>query len=282
MGLLVPGETAVVVGGVVAAEGDVELVPLIGLVWLAAAAGDLVSFAARSSPRAAASSSATARACASARSGSPRSSASTRATAASAVLLGRFVGLVRAVSPFLAGASGLALRRFLPWSLAGALLWAATFTLVGYGFSESFAESGETAARIALGAALVAALGYAAVTVLRARSGRGRPRQGHGTSRQRSEAAERPERRADERPGDDVEREVHAQVHARERHGRGDHERRQDEGAGTGWRGRLRRRRPWRCDPRETRDCPGSRSASRVPGRPPAGERGRRRPSGRA
>src|SRR5688572_9717204 len=37
VGLLVPGETAVVVGGVVAASGDVELLPLIGLVWLAAA-----------------------------------------------------------------------------------------------------------------------------------------------------------------------------------------------------------------------------------------------------
>src|SRR5215218_7348396 len=44
VGLIVPGETAVVVGGVVAARGDVELVPLIGLVWLAAGAGDLVSF----------------------------------------------------------------------------------------------------------------------------------------------------------------------------------------------------------------------------------------------
>src|SRR5918994_3018350 len=44
VGLLVPGETAVVVGGVVAAKGDVELLPLIALVWLAAAAGDLVSF----------------------------------------------------------------------------------------------------------------------------------------------------------------------------------------------------------------------------------------------
>src|SRR5918992_3534493 len=44
VGLLVPGETAVVVGGVVAATGDVDLVPLIGLVWLAATAGDVVSF----------------------------------------------------------------------------------------------------------------------------------------------------------------------------------------------------------------------------------------------
>ncbi|MGH2797609.1 MAG: DedA family protein, partial [Thermoleophilaceae bacterium] len=44
IGLAVPGETAVVVGGVVAERGGVELVPLIGFVWVAAAAGDLVSF----------------------------------------------------------------------------------------------------------------------------------------------------------------------------------------------------------------------------------------------
>src|SRR5687768_14301098 len=44
VGLLVPGETAVVVGGVVAERGGVDLLPLIGFVWLAAVAGDLVSF----------------------------------------------------------------------------------------------------------------------------------------------------------------------------------------------------------------------------------------------
>jgi membrane-associated protein len=60
-----------------------------------------------------------------------------------AVLLGRFAGLNRAVSPFLAGASGLTLRRFLPWSGAGEVAWAATFTLVGFGFSA--AASGQAA-----------------------------------------------------------------------------------------------------------------------------------------
>src|SRR5918999_1110696 len=71
-----------------------------------------------------------------------------------AVLLGRFTGLVRAVSPFVAGASGLALRRFVLWSAAGALLWATTFTLVGYGFSESFARWGDSAQAGAAGGAL--------------------------------------------------------------------------------------------------------------------------------
>lgn len=166
IGLAVPGETAVVVGGVVAARGEVELLPLIGLVWLAAAAGDLASFLLgrrlgrpfleRHGPRL--------------HLGPERLARVERFYArhgGKAVLIGRFAGVIRAVSPFLAGASGLALRRFIPWSAAGALLWAATFLLVGYGFSESFAEAGDTAARIALGAALLAALGYVAVAGLR-------------------------------------------------------------------------------------------------------------------
>src|SRR5215207_1614863 len=260
VGLLVPGETAVVVGGVVAAAGDVELVPLIGLVWLAAAAGDVASFALgrrlgrpfleRHGPRL--------------RVGPERLGQVERFYArhgGSAVLLGRFVGLVRAVSPFVAGASGLELRRFLPWSLTGTLAWAATFTLVGYGFSESFADSGETAARIALGAALFAAVGYATVIVLRARSGRA-GREPVTDEPQRHEGAERAERRSDESAGDHVEREVHAQIHARERHGGSDREHggaqprahdrdggRGGEGRGavTGWERRIARNRGQRA-----------------------------------
>jgi len=223
VGLAVPGETAVVVGGVVAASGDVELVPMIGLVWLAAAAGDLVSFLIgrrlgrpfleQHGPRV--------------RIDGKRLEQVERFYAhhgGSAVLLGRFVGIVRAVSPFVAGASGLGLRRFVPWSLAGTLAWAATFTLVGYGFSESFADSGETAARIALGAALVVAAAYAAVVVLRARSGRGR-RAGSAHEAQGGERAERAEPRADEPARHHVEREVDAQVYPREGHGGGERER---------------------------------------------------------
>src|SRR5215211_5734564 len=186
VGLLAPGETAVVVGGVVAERGGVDLVPLIGLVWLAAAAGDLVSFLLGR------------------RLGRPflerhgerlrlgparmaRIDSFYERHGGKAVLLGRFTGLIRAVSPFVAGASGLALRRFVAWSLAGALLWAATFTLVGYGFSESFAESGESAARIGASVALAAALAFVAVGRLRS-SGRagaaGRAR--HSTARAKS------------------------------------------------------------------------------------------------
>ena len=213
IGLLVPGETAVVVGGVVAERGGVELVPLIGLVWLAAAGGDLVSFLLgrrlgrpflhRHGERM--------------RLGPERLARVERfydRHGGKAVLVGRFAGIVRAISPFLAGASGLALRRFLPWSAAGALLWAATFTLVGYAFSESFAQSGESAARIGAAAALVAGLGFLAAGPLRS-GGFGR---GHDAGElQRRESAQGPQSGPDQRTRDDVEREVHAQIYARQR-----------------------------------------------------------------
>ena len=279
VGLVVPGETAVVVGGVVAANGDVELVPMIALVWLAAAAGDLVSFLLgrrlgrpfleRHGPRV--------------RIGPERLGQVERFYArhgGSAVLLGRFVGIVRAVSPFVAGASGLELRRFVPWSLAGTLAWAATFTLVGYGFSESFADSGETAARIALGAALVAAAGYAAVIVLRARSGAGRARAGRARAAARRGRRARRARRRSARPRRRRAGSARADIRARAPRRRRSRARR-GEAEGTGSRWRSRRRRPWRCDRTGTRGCPESRSASRDPGRPPAGGPARRPPSGR-
>jgi membrane protein DedA with SNARE-associated domain/diacylglycerol kinase family enzyme len=219
VGLVAPGETAVLVGGVVAARGEVELLPLIGLVWLAAAAGDLASFVAghrlgrpflerhgarlRLGPERLA-----------------RVEAFYAQHGGKAVLLGRFTGLIRAVSPFVAGASGLGLRRFLVWSLAGSLAWAATFTLVGYGFADSFADSGETAARIALAAVLLVALTYGAVAVLR--SGRGGLGLRRAREAQDGERAEGAEAGSEESPGEHVEREVHAQVDARQPNGGGD------------------------------------------------------------
>ncbi|HEY6778943.1 MAG TPA: DedA family protein [Thermoleophilaceae bacterium] len=157
VGLLVPGETAVVVGGVVAERGDVALPAMIALVWIGAVTGDLVSFALGR------------------RLGRPfldSHGARLRIRPAHververffaryggrAVLVGRFVGILRALTPFVAGASRLPLRRFLPYSLVGALGWAATFTVVGYVFASSFESAGEAAARIALGGAVLVAV----------------------------------------------------------------------------------------------------------------------------
>ena len=50
------------------------------------------------------------------------------------ILIGRFIGLVRAIAPFIAGASKMPLRKFLPYDMLGAGLWATTFCVLGYVF----------------------------------------------------------------------------------------------------------------------------------------------------
>jgi membrane-associated protein len=157
VGLIAPGETAVVLGGVVAAEGGVDLVPMLLIVWLSAAAGDLASFMlgrrlgrrflVTHGPRLGVT--------------PPRLERVDDffdRHGSKAILVGRFIGIVRAVAPFLAGASGMKLRAFLPWSLLGTAAWAATFTLVGYLFHESFSSAADLVTHVALAAAVVAGL----------------------------------------------------------------------------------------------------------------------------
>ena len=85
-----------------------------------------------------------------------------------ALVLGRFTGFTRAVLPFVAGTSGLPLRRLLPYSALSGLAWTATFLVIGFRVaSESFADAGETATRVTLAAVLLASALYAATARLR-------------------------------------------------------------------------------------------------------------------
>jgi membrane-associated protein len=172
VGLVAPGETAIVLGGVVAAEGKVELALIILVAWLAAALGDLASFAlgqrlgrrfllARG-PRLGVTSERL-----------ERVEGFFARHGAKAILIGRFVGIVRAVAPFLAGASRLRLRGFLPWSLLGTATWATAFTLVGYVFHASFARAAHTLTHGALAAAVAVTAILVVRAHLRARAARG-------------------------------------------------------------------------------------------------------------
>jgi membrane protein DedA with SNARE-associated domain len=79
---------------------------------------------------------------------------------ARAVLLGRFVGVIRAVSPFLAGASGLRLRAFLPWSLLGTLVWCSAYILLGYAL-HNVDDAAGVMAKVTLGVVAVAGAAFA-------------------------------------------------------------------------------------------------------------------------
>jgi undecaprenyl-diphosphatase len=49
-----------------------------------------------------------------------------------AVFVGRFVGFARALVPFVAGTSRMPYHQFLAYNTLGAVLWTATFVLLGY------------------------------------------------------------------------------------------------------------------------------------------------------
>jgi membrane protein DedA with SNARE-associated domain len=149
LGWMIHGELALLLGGVAAERGDASLLVLVALVCAAAVAGDLVSlllgrrlgrpFLERHGARVGLGAARVARV-----------DAFFERHGGKALFLGRFTGFLRATMPFVAGSSGVAPRRLLPYSLASGLVWTVTFTVLGYAFSESFAGAGETATRVGL------------------------------------------------------------------------------------------------------------------------------------
>ena len=160
IGLIAPGETAMLLGGLVAGQGQIDVLTLIGVVWACAVAGDLTSFTLGRRLG---------------RNFLVKHGAMVQITEArlhqvegffdrhggKAILIGRFVGLVRAIAPFLAGSSGMSLRRFVPYDVIGAGLWGSTFVLLGYIFWQSFSTLVDYAKKgaLALGTVIVLVVG---------------------------------------------------------------------------------------------------------------------------
>ena len=139
VGLVVPGETFVILAGAVAGQGATDIYVTIAIVWFAAWAGDTTSFFVgrrlgrgfilRHGPK-------------------------LRITeerfhqvegyferhGGKTILIGRFIGLVRALAPFVAGSSGMEYRSFVPYSVLGTGLWAGAFSALGYVGSQSIEE----------------------------------------------------------------------------------------------------------------------------------------------
>ena len=166
VGLIAPGETAMIVGGVVAGQGVISLVTLIGVAWFAATMGDLVSyelgrrlgreFIVKHGPR--------------------FGMTAERLEmvemffdkhGGKAIFIGRFVGIVRAVAPFLAGSSRMPMRKFLPYDILGAGLWATTFIMIGYVFWQSFGTVLKVAKQGALGLGIAISVTVGLVWVVR-------------------------------------------------------------------------------------------------------------------
>ena len=154
VGLVVPGETVMLLGGAVAGQGAINIYLLIAVAWFAAWLGDTTSFfigrrlgrefVIKNGPRVGIS-----------HQRFERVEDYFSRHGGKTIFIGRFISLVRAFAPFIAGSSGMSYRAFVPYSILGTGLWASAHILVGYFFSRSIETAGKYAAK---GAFLLATL----------------------------------------------------------------------------------------------------------------------------
>ena len=128
VGFFFPGETAIIVGGVLAGLGRINLGVIIVVVVVCAVAGDSVGFEVGKKagpwmldhrPL-------------KGKSGVQYTLGLLERYGGPAVFLGRFITFVRVVIPGLAGMSGLRYRTFLFWNVLGGICWGVGYTLLGY------------------------------------------------------------------------------------------------------------------------------------------------------
>ncbi len=136
LGFVAPGETAVIVGGLVAGQGQISLLVLIAIVWMCCLLGDLTSYELGRRKG---------------RGWLLQYGGRLKITedrldqveqllashGAAMIIVGRFLGFVRPLSPFIAGASRMPLRRFLPYDVLAAGAWSITFCTLGFLFWRS-------------------------------------------------------------------------------------------------------------------------------------------------
>jgi membrane protein DedA with SNARE-associated domain len=144
VGLVLPGETALLVAGVFCNSkyGDLKLAIMIPVAIICAIGGDSVGyeFGRHFGPRLR-------------RSRLGRWVGEHRWAAVDAfihrhggkaVLLGRLTALLRALMPSMAGMSGMRYRTFLLWNATGGILWGSGCVLLGYAFASALDVVGET------------------------------------------------------------------------------------------------------------------------------------------
>ncbi len=152
LGFVFPGETAAILGGVLASKGGVSLAAITITVIACAIVGDSVGYwvgdkwgrkllalgPLRKRQK-----------------GLDTALEQLRRRGALAVFLGRFTAFLRAVIPGLAGLSRMRYRIFLPANAAGAICWGFLYVLLGYFVGERVEKATGIASDVLLGLILV-------------------------------------------------------------------------------------------------------------------------------
>lgn len=148
VGLVIPGETAMLLGGVLAANGRAGLALMMTAASTGAVLGDSLGYEIGR------------------RFGAPlrrsrvgqrigeqrwrKAEDYVRERGGRAVFLGRFVGVLRALVPAIAGGARMPYQTFLPYNAAGGVLWASVLVLAGYLAANSYQPVAAIAGRAGL------------------------------------------------------------------------------------------------------------------------------------
>jgi undecaprenyl-diphosphatase len=179
LGLILPGETLTIVGGVLASAGIIGLPETIVAAAMGATLGDSIGYElgrrlgrpwltrhgkriGLHGPRLAQVEALFAR------------------HGGKTVVIARFIGFLRALAPFVAGASRMPYPRFLIFNIVGAWAWAATFVTLGYVLGQSWWIAERWVGRVGL---ILGALAVIAAVVLLRSGYRRRGRLGRAPSR---------------------------------------------------------------------------------------------------
>lgn len=161
IGLVIPGEAALLLGGFLAYQGRASVLVMAGVAAAGAIVGDSIGYEIGR------------------RTGEPlrrsrlgqkvgdqrwdRGQAFLANKGGRAVFLGRWVGLLRALVPTLAGMGRLPYRTFVPFNVLGGLTWAPTFVLLGYVAGGSYKQVERAAGQASLFLVIVGVLIVAVV-----------------------------------------------------------------------------------------------------------------------
>jgi len=168
VGFVLPGETAVILGGVLAYRHSVTLTLMAAVVVIAAIVGDSVGYEVgrrygqRLLKRPIFVRHQTA---------IDAGRARLHKYGGRAVFLGRFTAFLRAVMPGLAGTARMPYRRFLPWNAAGGLVWGVGYTVLGYLAGASYKTVEGYAGKLSEVILAVVVLGLLTLAIWRRRRG---------------------------------------------------------------------------------------------------------------
>lgn len=167
VGFVLPGETAVILGGVLAYRHSISFPMLLVVVVSAAIVGDSVGYEVG---RLFGNRILALKVFRKHQSAIDAGKDRLHRLGGRAVFLGRFTAFLRAAMPGMAGTAGLRYRKFLAWNAAGGVVWGAGFSILGYLAGASYTKLERYASWFSWGVLGLIAIGAGVWVIRRRRS----------------------------------------------------------------------------------------------------------------